>query len=54
MALVGLGCAVGSSASAIWLAVTLRAGRRPRALEWFRTAVNLLMGLGCGLLWNWR
>jgi hypothetical protein len=52
LALTGIGCAVGAVANAVWLIVTLRSGQRPRGPEWFRTALNLLMGIACVLYWS--
>jgi hypothetical protein len=46
LALTGTGCLTGALAGATWLVLALRAGRRPTPLEWVRTAVGLLLGVG--------
>ena len=46
LALTGMGCLTGALAGATWLALALRAGRRPTRLEWLRTAIGLLLGAG--------
>ncbi len=51
LALVGLGCSVGSVAGIVWLSLALRGKRRPSPLEWFRTVVNLLLGVAFAWLW---
>lgn len=51
LALVGTGCGVGLVANVAWLTHAWRSAQRPSPLEWFRTAVNLLLGVG--FLWLW-
>lgn len=51
MGLAGAGCVAGCVANAVWLADAWRRTHRPRAIEWFRAALGILLGVAGAAIW---